>query len=1158
MRNIIVFIFVFFLSGLSCYAQINSNTISKRLAVEDTIFLDSLTIIPSSLKLADSTIEFRLLSNENAIIVNTKRDSIDIEYRTFPFNLQHVYQDSLFQRVEQNYALGYAFQIKSAQQERIDFGEVNYDGSLSRGVSVGNTRDLALNSNLNLNINGMLSNDIEVRATINDQNIPFQPDGNTAQIQEFDQVFIEMSKNNTNVRLGDLFLRNQNQGHFIRYNRKGQGIEYNYKLKDKLAQEEHHYSYAISKGKYNRYNLPIIEGNQGPYKLEGLNGERFIIILSGTERIYIDGVLLERGEANDYVIDYNLGEVTFTANKLINKDLRVQIEFEYAEQNFLRSLLVGNSNYAKGKWNYGIQIFRDADHKNQPILNEYGSRERESLIAAGDDILKAQVESFTQVGYSSQQIRYKKIDTTYIDVGLVKRVYDSVFQYSNHPDSAIYQVNFSYVGPNKGNYIASEELASGRKYKYVQQIGGRPQGEYTPHVQLVAAQKKELYSANASRSIGQNGQLSFEIVRSNTDINTFSKDGDEDNTGYASYTEYEYASDSIDLLGSNWQLKNKLFYEMNTSNFRKLERFRTVEFNRNWNITDVEREIHLLSNRWSLSNHQTNINYGLDYMNYDQSLNGLNQLYGVEQKFKNFNFILKGSYLKKSGSQRNTFNRPSGYIDWVNPKSGWKFYIKRLLENNEDFENDTLNNLSFMFIENSIGTSSSDTSIFNTNFEFRERIDYIPNQGEFELLSRSWNYQFNENIRINSNNKIGLGIGYRLLDVFSEQSQYNNDESILSRVEYFGKLWRNSLKSNLFYEVGSGLERKREYRFVQVQVGQGQYTWIDNDNDNQEDLNEFFLNTDRLNVQSGMYNNYTRVFTLGNEFVPTQNISFAQSLFFDPKRLFEPNTKAYKFSRKFQFLSNVKLINKFSPTQSLNDYNVLNTYDLGRWYDVIPSDSIISNELSARNQLFLWRSNTKFGIQLVRFTNQRKDFLSTGFETRSTQKNQMGIRFRPYTNSTFNLDVMNGEKSLNNAGFTENGYQLDLLQFKPSYSLVLNNAFSLKFVYSYTSKVNDVVKYDSTTGVLKDYGVLLRYFKSQQGNLNLKFSFVDVMFNSDLNTPVAFAVLEGLQPGNNIVWGLGIDKVYQNNLQVNIAYDGRKSINSPIIHIGSMTLRYLF
>ena len=30
------------------------------------------------------------------------------------------------------------------------------------------------------------------------------------------------------------------------------------------------------------------------------------------------------------------------------------------------------------------------------------------------------------------------------------------------------------------------------------------------------------------------------------------------------------------------------------------------------------------------------------------------------------------------------------------------------------------------------------------------------------------------------------------------------------------------------------------------------------------------------------------------------------------------------------------------------------------------------------------------------------------------------------------------------------------------------------------------------------------------------------------------------------------------DLQVNIAYDGRKSINSPVIHIGSMTLRYLF
>ncbi len=103
-------------------------------------------------------------------------------------------------------------------------------------------------------------------------------------------------------------------GRYAKLNRRLQGVNGEFRT------EAGNYRSALSvvKGTFQSKYFQGQDGVQGPYRLTGENGEQFVIVLAGTERVFVNGVEVKRGEENEYIIDYGLGEVYFTNNLLIS------------------------------------------------------------------------------------------------------------------------------------------------------------------------------------------------------------------------------------------------------------------------------------------------------------------------------------------------------------------------------------------------------------------------------------------------------------------------------------------------------------------------------------------------------------------------------------------------------------------------------------------------------------------------------------------------------------------------------------------------------------------------------------------------------------------------------------------------------------------------
>ena len=438
------------------------------------------------------------------------RLTIKVTYRYLPFTFQETYTRRSLVVVPDTTTrdtLRVARKTQPVSTSDIFGPNLQKSGSLVRGFTVGSNRDLSPTSGLRLQMAGKLATDLEISAALTDENTPIQPEGTTQSLQEFDKVFVEIRSKDIQGTLGD-FVLDVEGTEFARLTRKLQGAKGFAEFRTEPASGSLLLSGAVTRGKYATNQFTGVEGVQGPYRLTGRNGETFIVVIAGTERVYVNGELQVRGDVNDYVIDYSLGEITFTSRRLITSASRVNVDFEYTDRSYSRSLFGGQATagFFNNAASLSVTYMRDADDPDSPLDFSMSDSARQALAGAGDDRYSATLSGVTPVDSNGIYIG--------VDTVLAGGVPYRLYRYAPGDPAALYLVSFSYAGTGKGDYRR-------------QQIGvfvwqGVGAGDYLPVDFVPLPQSHQVFDVALKTAPLKDLSLSAEYGRSEFDPNRLS------------------------------------------------------------------------------------------------------------------------------------------------------------------------------------------------------------------------------------------------------------------------------------------------------------------------------------------------------------------------------------------------------------------------------------------------------------------------------------------------------------------------------------------------------------------------------------------------------------------------------------------------------------
>lgn len=1107
-----------------------------RKPIQDSIQVDTLSINPYQFEVRTS--QGKLISSEaykvdygKGILIPSEEllateEILEIRYRKYPKHLTKNYRQFdpklIIDKPRSEKGLYQLNETKDADNYK-PFDGLNTTGSISRGITTGTNQNSVLDSKLDLQITGKISEDVNIRASIQDSDIPIKENGYSQNLNEFDQIFIEIYSDYWNIRGGDIDLE-QNESYFGNFQKKVQGLSVGANLNPEGNETDVFGAGALVRGVFTRNEFSGQEGNQGPYKLTGPNGETFALIVSGSENVYVNGVRLKRGEEEDYTIDYNAGEIRFNPTYPITSEMRITVEFQYSDRNYTRIAATAGAEHREKDWEVGGFVYNESDLKNQPLQQDLTDEQKQVLADAGDNEEDMYAPSAFPDDFSENKVLYKKEDQDGIEI----------YVHSTDEEEDLYQVKFSNVGSNNGNYVIADETSIAKIYEYIPPEDGVPQGSYEPITQLHPPTKLQLAVINGGYHPSEKTDLKFELAGSSYDQNLFSDKDKGDNEAVAGHFE---GRQRLITTEDTTQINAFAKLDYVQDNFESIEPLYNVEFGRDWNLVEETGDQALIDAGVEYTQPKKGFaRYNFQHLDYAKNYSGSRHVLNSRLHFGDFSTRINGSYMennsKKFSSEFSRINTQARY-DF---KKMWTGAVFDMEDNQQRDSINQLTELSQQYQNYEVFTGIGDSTDVYAEAGYRYRVTDSLRNTQMQRVNSSHNYYLKSQLINSENSMLSLYANYRTIN--HKDSIQEKEKSLNSRLQYQQFIFNKVVSLNTTYETNSGNLPQQEYTFVEVDPGKGEYTWNDYNGDGVQDLDEFEISPYPDEA------NYVRVLLPNQIFIKVRENRLSQILNLNFQQLRQEKGADYWLTH---FYNQTSYIIDRKVERDGNNFN-LNPFSA--------KGGELAGNTNFRNTVFFNRGRQHLSTSYTYLTSTTKNLLATGLQENTLESHQ--IDFNHQFNETWQTKF---KSELNHSGntseqFHNRDYRIKGYKINPKISYYLNEDTRFDVFYKYYQRHNRIGEEEQLNQ--QNLGASFDFSKEQKFSLNGEFNYIYNNFSGDSFSPVAYEMLQGLKEDKNFTWQVLFQKKITDFLDLNLSYYGRKSKESPMIHTGSVQLKAYF